>query len=69
VHHDEQQKIAQFLAKICVVLGAERPDYFVSLFDQRREQRVVGLLAIPGAPARGAQLCDNAAKLPEVIGS
>src|SRR5437667_12451666 len=67
VHNNEQKKIAQLFTKICIVFGAHRTRHFVSLFNQRWQQRFVGLLAIPWATARGAQLCDDLAELLKVI--
>src|SRR5437870_13498384 len=67
VHHDEQEKITQFFAKICVVIGTHCLGYFVSLFNQSRQQRFVRLLAIPRTTPRRPQLCNDLAKFLEVI--
>jgi hypothetical protein len=50
-----QQKITQLLGKLGIITGIERVDHFISFFDQVGAQRRVGLLAVPGAAARGAQ--------------
>jgi len=38
VHHDQQQQVAEFFAKICAVIGAHCRGHFVCLFDQRWQQ-------------------------------
>src|SRR5687768_11636040 len=38
VHYGEQDQVAQFLAKILVVTGADRSGDFVSLLDEPRQQ-------------------------------
>src|SRR4029077_6554778 len=63
VHHDQQQQVAEFFAKIRAIVGAHRACRFVCLFDQGGQQRFMGLLAIPGTAAGSAKLCDNFAKL------
>src|SRR2546430_17219438 len=62
VHNNEQKKIAQFFAKICIVFGTYPTRHFVSLLNQSRQQRFVGLLPIPWPTARAAHLCDDLAE-------
>src|SRR4029077_19643931 len=62
VHHDQQQQVAEFFAKICAIVGAHRASHFVCLFDQGGQQRFMGLLVVPGTAAGSAKLCDNFAK-------
>src|SRR6476619_6437577 len=68
VHYYEQQKIAELLAKMRVVLSARGLSRFVYLLYERRQQRLVGLLAIPGATIGSAKFRDNVAELREVLG-
>ena len=65
VHDDQQQEIAQLLAKMRVVFRARGLRHFVSFFNQRRQQRFVRLLPVPWATAGRAQCCDDFAKLRE----
>jgi len=58
-----QQKIAQFLAKIGVVVLIDRLDDFVRFLDQARAQAGVRLLPVPRAAIRGAQPRDDGAQL------
>src|SRR6266487_5628259 len=62
VHHDEQEKIAQFFAEICAVIRAHRSGYFVSLFNQSRQKRIMRLLAVQGTTARRPQFRDDLAE-------
>ena len=68
MHHYEQQKIAEFLAKMRIVLSARGLGRFVCLLDKRWQQRLVGLLPIPWATAGRAKFADNIAELREMIG-
>src|SRR5439155_6529356 len=68
VHDDQQQKIAQLLAKMRVVFRARGFRHFVSLFNQGRQQRFVRLLPVPWATAGRAKLRNDVAELREVIG-
>ena len=54
-----EQQIAEFLAEISVIPRIDGRHDLVSLLQQPRAQRCVRLLAIPGAPARPAQLGDD----------
>ena len=65
VHHDEKEKIAQFFAKICVVVRPHRPGHFVSFFNQSRQERLMRLLAVPRTTAGCAQARDDFAQLPK----
>src|SRR6266567_1665773 len=56
MHHYEQQEIAEFLAKMCIVLSARGLGRFVCLLYERWQQRLVRLLAIPRATSRSAEL-------------
>src|SRR4029077_100558 len=62
MHDNYQEQIAQLLAQIGVVLRINGPGDFVSLLQQRRNQRGVGLFAVPRATLRRAQLGDYVAK-------
>ncbi len=68
VHEHEQQYVAEFLAQILLVVLPHRVRDFVSFLEQLRDQRLVSLLAIPGATVRGAEVGDDVAELLEVIG-
>src|SRR5947199_7689470 len=68
MHHYEQQKIAEFLAKMRIVLSARGLGHFICLLDKRWQQRLVGLLPIPWATAGSAKFRDDVAELREVIG-
>src|SRR5713101_9071764 len=63
VQHDEKEKIAQFFAKIRVVVRPHRPGHFVSFFNQSRQERLMRLLAVPWTTTGGAQLRDDFAQL------
>src|SRR5213076_1388004 len=69
MHHYEQQKIAEFLAKMCIVLSARGLGRFVCLLYERWQQRLVGLLPIPRATTRSAKFRDDVAELRKVIGN
>src|SRR6266480_6926788 len=68
MHQYEQQKITEFLAKMRVVLSARGLGRFVCLLDERWQQRLVGLFAIPRATTRRAKFRDDVAELREVRG-
>src|SRR6266699_883535 len=63
VHHDEKEKIAQFFAKIYVVVRPHRTGHFVSFFNQSRQERLMRLLAVPLTAAGCAQAHDDFAQL------
>jgi hypothetical protein len=50
-----------------VVLSARGLSRFVYLLYERRQQRLVGLLAIPRATVRSAKLRNDVAELREVL--
>ena len=58
-----EQQVAEFLAEVGVVAVVDRGDDLVRLFQQRRAQRSVGLLAIPRAAAGSAQLGHDVGEL------
>ena len=62
VHHNEQEKIAQFFAEIWAVIRAHRSGYFVSLFNQGGQKRLMRLFAVPGTTARRPQFRDDLAE-------
>src|SRR2546423_14009633 len=68
MHHYEQQEIAEFLAKMCIVLSARGLGRFVCLLYERWQQRLIRLLPIPRATSRSAKFRDDIAELREVIG-
>src|SRR6266480_2041818 len=68
MHQYEQQKITEFLAKMRVVLSARGLGRFVCLLDERWQQRLVGLFAIPRATTRRAKFRDDVAERREIIG-
>ncbi len=55
VEHHLQQQVAELLAQRGVVRGLDRLDRLVRLLDEVLDERVVGLLGVPRAAARGAQ--------------
>src|SRR5688572_7511344 len=66
VHHGEQDEIAQLLAKILIVTGANRAGHLVRLLDEAWKQGFVRLLPVPGATAGRAESGDNLAELGEI---
>src|SRR5262249_21760774 len=68
VHLSQQQKTAAFRRKLGSVVGARALRHFIRLFDERWQQRLVGLLTIPRATAGVAKFCDNLAELRKIIG-
>jgi len=63
VHHDQQQEVTEFLAKMRVVLGAGGSATSVSFFNRRWQKRFVRLLPVPRTAARlavASQQCRKA---------
>ena len=68
MHDDKQEQIAQLLAQVRVVPGADRPGHLISFVHQRRNERCIRLFAVPRTAVGFAQFCDDLAKLREVNG-
>ena len=62
VHDHLEQQIAQFLAKMRVVVLADGLDRFIGLFDHPFAERVVRLFAVPRATVGSAEPGNNGAK-------
>jgi hypothetical protein len=67
VHHGEQDQIAELLAEILIVAGANRSGDFVGLLDEPRKQRLVSLLPVPGTAAGRPEFGNNLAELREIV--
>jgi len=52
-----QEDVAQFFSQFCVVLMIDGLQDFIRFFEEIGLQRLVRLLAVSGAPVRGAQGC------------
>jgi len=58
VEDDLVENVAKLFEHLVAVAGLDGVDQFVRLFDQVLHERLVGLLTIPGASARRAQLLE-----------
>ena len=58
--HRFEQKIAELLAEPLMVMLVDRLEHLVGFLEHERPQRGERLLAVPGAPARGAQRAHDA---------
>jgi hypothetical protein len=55
MEEDLEKEVAQFFGELGVVAGIEGVEDFVGFFDEIGAKGGVGLLAVPGAAARGAE--------------
>src|ERR1051325_3193201 len=67
MHYGQEQEIAEFLPKMCVIVASSGLDQFVGLFNCCRHQRFVGLFTVPRTTARRAQLGDDLAEIRKAL--
>ena len=65
VEENLEEEVAQFFGEFGVVFGVEGVEDFVGFFDQVGAESGVGLLAVPGAAAGGAEAGHNGGEFGE----
>ena len=62
VHDGQQDQVAELFAQIRIVARADGAGDFVRFLDQARQERLIRLLAVPGAAIGRAEFGDDVAK-------